>query len=64
VILRPMPEIASEFAQAAAVLATATRSWPTLPPATTAQVDAIEHQLQGLRRSLVDLRIAAQPEKR
>ena len=47
---------AEEFAHAAAVLATATRSWPTLPPVTRAELDAVATQVEGLRHALVLLK--------
>ena len=62
-IARAVPVIADEFARAAEVLATATRSWPTEPPRSVGQVDAVSNQLEGLRRSLIDMRVSLNPEK-
>jgi hypothetical protein len=52
--------VATEFAHAAEVLHTATRSWPVLPPCTRSELDAVGHQLEGLRRALGDMRMALQ----
>lgn len=55
------PEQAAEFSRAAEVLHTATRSWPVLPPASRAEIDAIGMQIAGLQHALVGLRnIASQ----
>ena len=63
VIVRPIPAIADEFARAAEVLAIATRAWPVEPPKSVVQVDAVSNQLEGLRRSLIDMRCSLDPKK-
>lgn len=58
---REHPEIgesSTAFAHAAEILATATRAWSVVPPANVAELDSIGNQVEGLRRSLGDLRIA------
>lgn len=59
---RPAGETAADVAAAASVLATATRSWSSLPPTSIAEVDAIGNQLEGCRRALRDLRLAIAAE--
>jgi len=49
-------DIATEFAHAAEILHTATRSWPVLPPRNRAEIDAVATQLEGLRHSLIGMR--------
>ncbi len=49
-------EVATQFAHAAEVLCTATRSWPVLPPTTRAELDAVANQAEGLRIALVQMR--------
>lgn len=53
-------ETAMWLSHAVEVLATATLSWSVLPPTSVAELDSIGHQLEGLRRSLGDLRTAMQ----
>ena len=53
-------EVATQFAHAAEILHTATRSWPVLPPTTRAELDAVTNQTEGLRRALIDMRSTLQ----
>jgi hypothetical protein len=58
---REHPEVgesSTSFSHGAEVLATATRSWSVLPPTNAAELDTVGNQLEGLRRSLGDLRTA------
>jgi len=44
------------IAHGAEVLATAVRSWATLPPETPAAIDAAATQVEGIRRAIGELR--------
>jgi hypothetical protein len=53
---------AAWFAASAETLATASRAWRTLPPTSRAELDAIASHVEGLRRGIIELRMAL-PEK-
>ena len=57
-----MPSQCAQFAAGAEVLATACRSWHTIPPSTPADVDAVATQLLGLSRSLAEIRQRLTPQ--
>lgn len=53
-------ETATWLSHGAEVLATETRSWSVLPPSSPRELDEVGRQLEGLKRSLGDLRTAMQ----